>query len=259
MLKAAKEAKVNTSWINPNDAYDQALERFVAGILTPGPGNRFLADIPAFHPPIARLGMVNSLAQVVLKITSPGVPDFYQGTELWDFSLVDPDNRRPVDFAARVALLNELRRRIADGNLTALARDLMAHWEDGRIKLYVVHQALHCRRRSPELFQAGTYVPLQTGGVAAGRVLGFARQRATECTLTVVPRLTAALTDNGARLPVGPEVWQDTWIEVPRHSSTRAYTSVFTGVTLPAPAGNGGQLRVGDLLAEFPIALLEAN
>src|SRR3990172_1995490 len=101
MLKATKEAKVNTSWINPNEAYDEALRAFVARILEPGPGNRFLPDFTAFQAFVACLGMVNSLAQTLIKITAPGVPDFYQGTEVWDFALVDPDNRRPVDFAAR--------------------------------------------------------------------------------------------------------------------------------------------------------------
>jgi (1->4)-alpha-D-glucan 1-alpha-D-glucosylmutase len=259
MLKAAKEAKANTSWVNPNDAYDQALDRFVAAILAPGPTNRFLADFAVFHPPIARLGMVNSLAQVLLKIAAPGVPDFFQGTEVWSFSLVDPDNRRPVDFSARVELMNALQARMAEGNLAALVRDLVARWEDGGIKLYAIHQALHCRRRSPELFHAGSYIPLQTGGFAGNRVLGFARQRATECVLTIVPRLTAALTDDGARLPVGPETWQDTWIEAPRSVSAGAYTDVFTGVRIPAATAKGGRLPVGDLLAEFPIALLEVE
>jgi (1->4)-alpha-D-glucan 1-alpha-D-glucosylmutase len=258
MLKATKEAKLNTSWINPNEAYDEALKRFVAEILTAGPANRFLADFAAFHPRVARLGMVNSLAQTLLKIAAPGVPDFYQGTELWDFSLVDPDNRRPVDFSARVALLKGLQQRIAEGNLAALARDLVAHWEDGRIKLYTIHRALQCRRRSPDLFQAEDYVPLQTGGVAAGRVLAFARRGATGIVLTVVPRLVAALTDGGAQLPLGPDVWQDTWTEVPADVPAAAYTNLLTGVRVTVPAQGRGHLRVGDLLADFPVALMEA-
>jgi (1->4)-alpha-D-glucan 1-alpha-D-glucosylmutase len=258
MLKAAKEAKRNTSWINPNEAYDEALKRFVAAILAPGRGNRFLADFAAFHPGIARLGMVNSLAVTLLKIAAPGVPDFYQGTEIWDFSLVDPDNRRPVDFPARAALLNGLRERIA-GELAALARALMTHWEDGRIKMYAIHRLLDCRRRSPELFQAGDYVPLQTGGAAAERVVAFARRRATGLVLAVAPRLAAALTENGARLPMGTDVWQDTWIEVPREFPPAAYIDVFTGGAVTVPLDDGRRIRVGDLLADFPIALLEAT
>ena len=179
MLKAAKEAKLNTSWVNPNEAYDEALKSFVARILAPGPGNRFLMDFVVFHPRIARLGMVNSLAQTLLKITAPGVPDFYQGTEVWDFSLVDPDNRRPVDFSIRAALLTGLQERIAAGSPAAVTRDLLAHWEDGRVKMYAIHRALHCRRRSPELFQAGDYVPLRTGGAGGDHLVAFARRRAT--------------------------------------------------------------------------------
>jgi (1->4)-alpha-D-glucan 1-alpha-D-glucosylmutase len=259
MFKAAKEAKLNTSWINPNEAYDQALNGFVAKILVPGTGNRFLTDFASFHPRIARLGMVNSLAQTLLKITAPGVPDFYQGTELWDFSLVDPDNRRPVDFSARVAFLNGLQERIAEGDLAVLARELVTHWADGRVKLYTIHRALHCRRRLAELFRAGDYVPLLTGGAAADRVLAFARRRATDAVLTVVPRLTAGLTNGGARLPLGPDVWQDTWVEVPREFSAAAYGNLFTGATVDVPAGDHRRLRVGDLLADFPIALLQGT
>jgi (1->4)-alpha-D-glucan 1-alpha-D-glucosylmutase len=257
MFKATKEAKFNTSWINPNEAYDEALKSFVASILAPGPGNRFLADFAAFLPGIARVGMVNSLAQTLLKITAPGVPDFYQGTELWDFSLVDPDNRRSIDFPKRMAGLNALQARIAKGDRAALARDLVAYWEDGQIKLYAIHRALQCRRRSPELFQAGDYVPLQTGGTAADRIVAFARRRASRVALVVAPRLTATLTDIGSRLPLGADVWQDTWLTLPQDFPADAYIDVFTGARTGARARDGGRLQVGELLADFPIALLE--
>ena len=259
MLKATKEAKLNTSCINPNEAYDEALKHFVAKILAPAPGNRFLADFVAFHPCVARLDMVNSLAQTLLKVTAPGVPDFYQGTELWDFSLVDPDNRRPVDFSTRMALLNGLRDRILEGDLAALARELLAHWEDGRLKMYTTHRALHCRRQSAELFQAGSYIPLQTGGPSADRIVAFARTWATRVILTVVPRLTAALTDGGTRLPVGPEVWQDTCVELPRDFGVAAYTNLLTGATVNASAENGRRLRVSNILADLPVALMEGG
>jgi (1->4)-alpha-D-glucan 1-alpha-D-glucosylmutase len=258
MLKATKEAKLNTSWINPNEAYDEAVKSFVAKILVPGAGNRFLADFAAFHPRVARLGMVNSLAQTLLKITAPGVPDFYQGTEFWDFSLVDPDNRRPVDFSDRVACLGGLQRRISESGQAALARELVAHWEDGRIKMYTIHRALHCRRRSPELFQMGDYVPLSTGGAGGDRVVAFARRRATSVVIVVAPRLAAALTDNGARFPVGPDPWQDTWVEMPRGFPAGAYAHLFTGAVVEASAGDARRLRAGDVLADFPIALMEA-
>ncbi len=258
MLKATKEAKLNTSWINPNQAYDEAVTRFVAMILAPRAGNRFLMDFLALHGPVARLGMVNSLAQTLLKITAPGVPDFYQGTEIWDFSLVDPDNRRPVDFSTRATLLTALQERIAGGSLAALAGEFLAHWEDGRIKLYATHRALHCRRRHAALFRAGDYVPLQSGGAAAERVLAFARRRGAVTTVTVVPRLVAALTDGGARLPVGEDVWKDTWVEIPRDLSADAYANLFTGAIVKAAANADRRLFLHDLFAEFPIALLEA-
>jgi (1->4)-alpha-D-glucan 1-alpha-D-glucosylmutase len=259
MLKAAKEAKLRTSWINPDEAYDAALSAFVAKVLSPGPGNRFLADFQAFHAPIARLGMVTSLAQTLLKITAPGVPDFYQGTELWDFSLVDPDNRRPVDFARREAMLGALRERVAAGDLPGLARELLADWPDGRIKLFTIHRALTCRARARDLFEAGDYVPLRTEGTAAAHLCGFARWRATGTALTVVPRLTAALTDQGARLPLGHEVWADTWIVLPRELPRGPYVNRFTGARLETEATElGPALAAGDVLDAFPVAFLDS-
>jgi (1->4)-alpha-D-glucan 1-alpha-D-glucosylmutase len=258
MLKAAKEAKLNTSWINPNEAYDDALRTFVARILTPSPSNRFLEDFTAFHPFVARLGMVNSLAQTLIKLTAPGVPDFYQGTELWDFSLVDPDNRRPVDFAVRVALLAGVRERIAAGDFAGLARELTEQWADGRLKLYTIHRALTFRRAVPDLFRTGEYVPLPATGEHADRLCAFARRRATSAALTVVPRLVAGLTDNGARLPLGREVWGDTRVLLPDGVPRGSYVNRFTGmVVTPVESGGGMALHVGDLLAEFPVALLE--
>ncbi len=260
MLKASKEAKLNTSWINPNAAYDEALKNFVARILDPRPDNRFLADFTKFHRPIARLGMLNSLAQVLIKITAPGVPDFYQGSELWDFSLVDPDNRRPVDFATRSALLADLQERIASGDVSGLARDLVEHWGDGRIKLYTIHRALICRRQAPLLFQAGDYVPLSTVGDHAVHVCAFARRRATGIILTVVPRLTSPLTGDGTRLPLGRAVWGDTRVLLPRDFPGRPYLNLLTGTELqPASSNSERSLALGEVLAEFPVALLDAG
>jgi (1->4)-alpha-D-glucan 1-alpha-D-glucosylmutase len=260
MLKASKEAKLNTSWINPNASYDEALQTFVARILDPRPDNRFLADFTRFHHPIARLGMLNSLAQVLIKITAPGVPDFYQGSEVWDFSLVDPDNRRPVDFTARAALLAGLQERMTAGDQDALARELVEHWADGRIKLYTIHRALCCRRQAPVLFQAGEYVPLSSVGDHAARVCAFARRRATGTALTVVPRLTGRLTDNGARLPVGRDVWGNTRVLLPRDFPGQPYLNLFTGTEAqPTGSGSGLSLALGEILAEFPVALLNAG
>jgi (1->4)-alpha-D-glucan 1-alpha-D-glucosylmutase len=260
MLKATKEAKVNTSWINPNEAYDEALRAFASRILEPGPGNRFLADFTAFQEFVGRLGMVNSLAQTLIKIAAPGVPDFYQGTEVWDFSLVDPDNRRPVDFALRAALLADLRERIAAGDLLNLARDLVDHWPDGRIKLYTIHRALTCRRAAADLFRRGAYIPLQAEGARKEHLCAFARQGDGRTVLTVVPRLTARLTDNGTRLPLGRDLWADTWLVLPWDLGSGPCRNLITGVEAePSHSEAGTALPVGEILADFPVALLEAS
>jgi len=260
MTKAAREAKVHTSWINPSQAYDEAMAAFVARILTPDPPNRFFADFTAFRRPIARLGMVNSLAQTLLKIAAPGVPDFYQGTELWDLSLVDPDNRRPVDFAARMAALDELRTRIAAGDLMGLARDLFQRWTDGRIKLYTIHRALVWRRSMAELFRAGEYVPLGTAGRHAAHVCAFARRHGAAGVVATVPRLTARLTEQGTRWPVGADVWEDTVVVLPPDLAAEAYHDAFTGGTVrPMPRNGQVVLAVSALLAEFPVALVHVG
>jgi (1->4)-alpha-D-glucan 1-alpha-D-glucosylmutase len=161
MRKATKEAKVNTSWINPNQAYDEALWDFVRAVLGDA---LFFEDFRELSEKITQCGMYNSLAQTLLKLTAPCVPDTYQGAELWDFALVDPDNRRPVDYDHRRRLLHSLQERLHEGEhaLLALARELLTSRIDGRIKLYVTHQALMCRRAHPRLFRAGDYAPLNT-------------------------------------------------------------------------------------------------
>jgi (1->4)-alpha-D-glucan 1-alpha-D-glucosylmutase len=258
MLKAAREAKLRTSWINPNEKYDEVLRSFIARVLEPDTSNRFLPDFMAFQRVVARLGMVNSLAQTLVKITAPGVPDFFQGTEVWDFSLVDPDNRRPVDFAARIAPLAALRERIRTGDLADLTRELGERWEDGRIKLYTIHRALAYRRGAPEVFQAGEYVPLPAAGQHAEHVCAFARRLEARIALTVVPRLTARLTNKGARLPLGGAVWGDTWLTLPGPPHRGPYVNLFTGALVKTlQHGSERVLAVGELLAEFPVAMLE--
>ena len=257
MTKATREAKVHTSWINPNAEYDEAVRLFVSRVLGPEPANQFLLDFAAFLEPVARLGMVSSLGQALLKLTAPGVPDLYQGTELWDLSLVDPDNRRPVDFEARRAALAALRARIDAGDLRSLAQDLVGRWRDGRVKLHTIHGALGSRRRLPALFQAGAYVPLSAVGTHAAHVCAFARHRGREVAVVVIPRLIARLTGGGARLPLGEEVWADTSLPLPGDLGTAAYRDVFTGATVEVTRLDGGAaLRLGAVLADFPVALL---
>ncbi len=173
MMKAMREAKVNTRWIRHNIPHEGAVKEFVASLLEdPSPDtNAFLADFLPFQRKVAHYGAINGLAQLLLKIASPGVPDIYQGMELWDFSLVDPDNRRPVDYRHRTRLLNELMTMEREG-LDPLARGLLSSWEDGRIKLFVTCKALSFRRERKELFLDGAYVPLRHNGRAEGTRAG---------------------------------------------------------------------------------------
>src|SRR5690606_37308084 len=166
MLKAVKEAKVHTSWINPNREYEEAVRQFVQGVLSGRDRNLFLADFVPFQRRVARCGMFNSLSQTLLKCASPGVPDIYQGNELWVFSLVDPDNRRPVDYAHRRRMLQELMAFVSvpAAEQAARVRSLLDGMEDGRPKLYLTWKALMLRRTLPEVFQHGEYLPLTAIG-----------------------------------------------------------------------------------------------
>ena len=264
MLKAAREAKANTSWVNQNAEYEQALTGFVDGVLGAAAGNpagnHFLADFVPSHKPVARIGMFNSLSQTLLKLASPGVPDFYQGSELWDFSLVDPDNRRPVDYARRARLLDELQQSMsgnANGNgLASCALELLSSIQDGRIKLYLIRQALALRRALPELFAQGDYVPLGVKGEKAEHVCAFAR-RGERLAIVIAPRLIGRLVSDEATAPIGPLVWGDTRIELPREWASVAFTNAFTAeCVLPHDDGAQASLPLHQALASFPLALL---
>jgi (1->4)-alpha-D-glucan 1-alpha-D-glucosylmutase len=253
MLKAAREAKVRTSWIHPDEEYEQALRGFVAGLLEAPERNAFLSDFAPFARRIARIGMWNSLAQLAIKIASPGVPDFYQGTELWDLSLVDPDNRRPVDYGARRAALSALAEelRAAPERAGELAHALACRPEDGRIKLYVTWCGLAARRAEPALFAHGDYVALETAGEHAERLCAFARVRAERSAILVVPRLVGCLVgEDGA--PLGT-IWGDTRVVVPAHLAG-SYRNVYTAER-HVVAGEA-VLEARALLARFPVALL---
>jgi (1->4)-alpha-D-glucan 1-alpha-D-glucosylmutase len=259
MLKAAKEAKLHTSWISDNRAYDDALAGFVRQSLGGPTAQRFLTAFRPLAARIARLGMVNSLAQLVLKLGSPGVPDFYQGCELWDLSLVDPDNRRSVDFAKRQRLLDALVPHL-DERTTAeerggLLADMLANWTDGRIKMWITACGLRLRNARPELFSAGEYHPLDAIGDRAGHVIAFARTHVAEAVIAVAPRLTMKLTAADHPLPVGERSWGDTRITVPQDLPNR-YRNVLTGEMLrPGPDG----IRLADMLAVLTVALLSSE
>jgi len=251
LLKAVHEAKVHTSWINPNVRYDAALVAFAEALLDPARSRRFLDDFTAFQARVAHFGAVNSLAQVLMKITAPGVPDFYQGTELWDLSLVDPDNRRPVDWTLRRRLLTELEHtRAVTADPAGLAFELFKNKEDGRVKLYLIREALAVRRARPALFAEGGYRPLEARGTLAEHLCAFARVGPHGAAITVVPRLLARRGSDAP--PLGPEYWHDTRLALP--TDLRGdFVNALTGARLQA---RGDGLGMGDVLAHFPVALL---
>jgi (1->4)-alpha-D-glucan 1-alpha-D-glucosylmutase len=223
MEKASRETKVHTSWANANPDYDAALRQFIEGILK---DQEFKADLETFVKPLIELGRVNSLAQTLIKVTAPGVPDFYQGTELWDLSLVDPDNRRPVDYALRRRLLSEL-----DGMTT---EEMWSRIDEGLPKLWLIRQTLKLRRSRKLLEPESSYRPLVARGEKSDHVLAFARG---ERAITVVPRLVIKLGGT----------WADTVLELPEGR----WHNAFTNETL-----NGAEIAVARLLHRFPVALL---
>src|SRR4051812_17738534 len=257
MNKAVHEAKVNLSWVNQNPEYIAALEEFVATILNPGSkgrANSFVRDIESFAPAVAYFGGINSLAQTLLKLTAPGVPDIYQGTELWDFSLVDPDNRRPVNFNERKHALQELQSRAAQGGLRALVTELLNDYQDGRVKLWTVMGALGARRTHAELFRAGAYLPVHGTGKFREHVAGFARfnERTRESAISIAPRLSHTLMRGEMKPPLG-DVWGDTEIALPPGVEGE-FVNLYTGEVVHTTAAR--TLLGRELFASFPVALL---
>jgi (1->4)-alpha-D-glucan 1-alpha-D-glucosylmutase len=261
MLKAVQEAKVHTSWVNPNEEYIAAVKNFISAALDPGKKNLFLEDIRDFQRRIAYFGSWNSLSQVLLKLTCPGVADLYQGGELWDLNLVDPDNRRPVDFEHRRALLPSLGRQIPRGeeNLLLMARELMKTLWDPRIKLFVVAQTLRFRRRHPDIFWRGDYVPLEGTGEKKDFFVSFARVLGGKAFVVVVPRLVVGLTAGVEEPPVGSAIWKDTKVEIPGGVGA-GFQNVFTGVAgVFLREGERSYLPLDEGMSDFPIALLEVS
>ncbi len=257
VVKAAREAKDHTSWIQPDASYERALAEFVDSILDAFAESRFPTDFLRFQEKVAYHGAMNSLAQVLLKLTSPGVPDFYQGTELWDLSLVDPDNRRPVDFAKRMDLLEVLRRRETDEGVP-LAQELLSHWRDGRVKLYVMAIALGFRRAHAGLFLKGDYLPLFCSGPRKEHVVAWARRRGKVWAIVAVPRFLARLSAR-KRSPAGRRIWLGTALSLPEGAPMH-WSHVLTGEAIEAvPDARGKLIRVGDVFSRFPVALLSGT
>jgi|HigsolmetaAR201D_1030396.scaffolds.fasta_scaffold04320_2 malto-oligosyltrehalose synthase len=251
IIKAAREAKVLTSWLSPDHEYERCLVDFVTALLEESPENQFLADFLTIQKRVAYYGAINSLSQVLLKIVSPGIPDFYQGSVLWDFSLVDPDNRRPVDFVRRMNLLEEMQS-WKDENLSQLVQSLWDNWQDGGIKLYVTYKAMRFRHDHRELFLHGNYLPIVPEGMRREHVLSFAREYQGQWVIAVAPRLVSRLSST-ERLPVGRQIWRDTLLPLPPGAPAR-WMNVLTGEKIVALAGRA--LEMHSVFQRFPGALL---
>jgi len=272
-VKAIREAMVHTRWTKPNEAHEKALHNFVAAMLSPETAPEFLADLREFQESIAYSGMVNGLGQALLKMTAPGVPDFFQGSELWDLRLVDPDNRTPVDFALRISALKELEQETAgrwpkgvpggtpERALTK-AREFATRWEDGKIKLFLIRKTLGFRRQHAALFANGDFLPAEVRGPAAEKVLAFFQRHENDWSLTVVPRWLAhekaSDGETGMDSARGSEMWGQTVIALPP-GAPETWLNILTGTRTKAHAADVEHvLRVGEVLGDFPVALLSS-
>ena len=247
MIKAVREAKARTNWTAPKVDYEDALENFVRAALDRERSGTFLADFAAFHHGIAAAGALNGLSQTVLKLTAPGVPDVYQGTEYWDLSLVDPDNRRPVDYAARFDALNA----------AAGVRDpaaLLREWHDGRIKQFVIARILHLRAKLPQLFAAGDYSGVEPEGGEPSRIVAFRRELPGSGMLVVVPRLCSAFVSREGLMAISADAFEGMRIPLLGLPHGVVLTDSFSNRKVPID--RDGVIKVGALLDTVPVALL---
>jgi (1->4)-alpha-D-glucan 1-alpha-D-glucosylmutase len=255
MQKALREAKMTTSWLNVSEAYEATVFEFIERILDPAVSPRFLQDLDALVRDIAGSGFLNSLSQTLVKICAPGVPDFYQGSELWEFSLVDPDNRRPVDFAHREKLLAELERQAAE-DLPGLAAELLASWPDPRIKMFVIWRSLLLRRRLRDVFLDGDYLPLAPEGSRADHVAGFARRKGDRWVVAAVPRFARLLGDDP--LPAMRAGWEKTRLPLPDEAPPH-WRCAFTARRTAVNEKSSRALKLPELFSAFPLILLESE
>lgn len=258
MRKASKEERRETSWTRPDPRYDAGVERFVRAALRNGSGNRFLDDFAEFERKINWFGMLNSLSQTLLKFTSPGVPDTYQGQELWDYSLVDPDNRRPVDFAVAKAALAKLDRTFTERGALVAARESLEDHASGMTKLYVTSRVLRYRSENRELFRDGDYVPLKAAGPKRHNLCSFARETVDRRCLVCAPRFFTELCEGGT-LPLGSDSWGETQLLLPR-GCTGPFVNVLTGRRLVPDAGKDvSSLPAAKVFEDFPVALFRSD
>jgi (1->4)-alpha-D-glucan 1-alpha-D-glucosylmutase len=250
IVKAVREAKIHTAWLQPDTAYEDAYLSFVEKILIPSENNEFLKEFIPFCRRVAHFGLLNSLSQTLIKITSPGVPDFYQGSELWDLSLVDPDNRRPVDFARRRALLASIQAQEVD-DTDRLIQSLLSTREDGAIKLFLIYRTLKAKSAHRALFRSGAYLPLESTGKLSNHVIAFAWRHQRQWALVMAPRFLSLLIQEGD-FPLGKEVWHETKVTLP-HGAPAAWQNALTNEEI---LFRENALPVGDILLRFPVALL---
>lgn len=248
LVKAVREAKVHTAWIRPDQEYEDACSDFVTRVLDPGAGGAFLDDFLEFQPKVAFYGMLNALAQVIVKCTAPGVPDFYQGSELWDLHLVDPDNRAHVNYDLRHRMLTEISRVEAD--LPGSLAEVLARWPDGSVKLFLIRRLLQARRCFSDLFRDGSCGALEAAGACAENLFAFERRLGKLRVVVCVPRLVCAMVQPG-QMPCG-ELWQDTRLRL-GSAAAGSWCNCITGQECIC---RGGEVLVGELCARFPGAVL---
>lgn len=261
MVKAVREAKEHTSWANTNSEYESAVSDFTRAILDRSSRNRFLEDLAEFARRVARFGLFNSLSETLLKMTSPGVPDTYQGNELFEFNLVDPDNRLPVDYSKRMRILEEINASAFSSNQNPgeasliKLRELVTDREDGAAKLFLTWKTMNVRKEYRALFQKGSYSPLHVRGKKCEHVVAFAREFEGKTAIVVAPRLCATLLGDGQTLS-DESLWRDTFLEI-EQKNVSCHHNIFTGECIAANGdGKPQSVPVGAILRYFPVAVL---
>ncbi len=253
-VKAAREAKTRTSWDHPDACSEKAVEGFVERILQVSEANAFLRDFEKFEKKISHYGILNSLSQTLLKIAAPGVPDIYQGSELWDLNLVDPDNRRPVDFGMRAAHLDSITEAYLEDPLRTI-EDLLSCPEDGRAKLFLTHRGLLARKENIAILSRGSYIPIESSGELSRHVVAFARSHDTGTALDVAPRFLTGVVEPD-EMPLGDKAWGNTEILLPGTPASGPVASRWQDAITGGVLATEGTLRLAEVLKHFPVALL---
>ncbi|MFZ0924047.1 MAG: malto-oligosyltrehalose synthase, partial [Candidatus Acidiferrales bacterium] len=256
VVKAAKEAKTETSWLSPNEKHESALRQFVSLLLSAPASDPFISDFRRLHRGLAFLGACNSLSQLLLKMTAPGIPDFYQGSELWNLSLTDPDNRQLVNFRNRITALEDLKSQGADPSADCIAK-LLNDWPDGRLKLYLTTRVLNFRRSHPDLFSKGCYMPLSTHGSYRRSVSAFFRRFEDEWLIVAVPRLLKNIV-KASTFPLG-KIWGTTTLEIPA-TMPELWTNILTNEQIDlSQRAEGSAAPASEFFHHLPFAVLAAS